>query len=99
MAIEQIPLKAVPSQSVQVSLAGQPVVITTRQMDDRQYISVSWAGTVLCDGVLMVNRSAIIRAAYTGFVGDIAVNDTQGDDAPDYTGWGARWQLLFNPDA
>ena len=42
---------------------------------------------------------AILRVPYTGFIGDIAVNDTQGDDAPDYTGWGSRWQLLFNPEA
>lgn len=99
MAIEQIPLRAVPAQTVQVTLAGQPVTLYLRQLGGSQYISVSWAGTVLCETVLMVNRSAIIRAAYTGFIGDIAVNDTQGDDAPDYTGWGSRWQLLFNPEA
>lgn len=96
MAINTIPIRAVPSQTVQVTLAGQPVTLCLRQLGGRQYISVSWAGTVLCETVLMVNRSAIIRAAYTGFVGDIAVYDTQGDDAPEYTGWGSRWLLLFN---
>lgn len=99
MAISEIPLRAVPSQTVQVSLAGQPVTLYLRQLGGRQYISVSWAGEVLCDTVLMVNRSAIIRAAYTGFIGDIAVNDTQGDEAPEYTGWSSRWQLLFNDEA
>ena len=99
MAIEQIPLRAVPAQTVQVTLAGQPVTLYLRQLGDRQYLSASWAGQVLCDTVLMVNRSAILRAPYTGFIGDIAVNDTQGDDAPDYTGWGSRWQLLFNSEA
>lgn len=99
MAISEIPLRAVPSQTVQVSLAGQPVTLYLRQLGGRQYISVSWAGEVLCDTVLMVNLSAIIRAAYTGFIGDIAVNDTQGDEAPEYTGWSSRWQLLFNDEA
>ena len=99
MAISEIPLRPAPAQTVQVSLAGQPVTLYLRQLGGRQYLSASWAGEVLCDTVLMVNRSAIIRAAYTGFVGDIAVYDTQGDDAPDYTGWGSRWQLLFNPEA
>lgn len=99
MAISEIPLRAVPSQTVQVSLAGQPVTLYLRQLGGRQYISVSWAGEVLCDTVLMVNRSAIIRAPYTGFIGDIAVNDTQGDEAPEYTGWSSRWQLLFNDEA
>lgn len=99
MAINEIPLRAVPAQTVQVTLAGQPVTLYLRQLGGRQYLSASWSGEVLCDTVLMVNRSAIIRAAYTGFVGDIAVYDTQGDDAPDYTGWGSRWQLLFNSEA
>lgn len=99
MAISEIPLRPVPAQTVQVSLAGQPVTLYLRQLGGRQYLSASWAGEVLCDTVLMVNRSAIIRAAYTGFVGDIAVYDTQGDDAPDYTGWSSRWRLLFNPEA
>lgn len=99
MAINTIPIRAVPAQTVQVTLAGQPVTLYLRQLGGRQYISVSWAGTVLCETVLMVNRSAIIRAAYTGFVGDIAVYDTQGDDAPEYTGWGSRWLLLFNDAA
>lgn len=99
MAINEIPLRAVPAQTVQVTLAGQPVTLHLRQLGGRQYLSASWSGQVLCDTVLMVNRSAIIRAPYTGFVGDIAVNDTRGDDAPDYTGWGSRWQLLFNPEA
>lgn len=99
MAINIIPIRAVPAQTVQVALAGQPVTLYLRQLGGRQYISVSWAGTVLCETVLMVNRSAIIRAAYTGFVGDIAVYDTQGDDAPEYTGWGSRWLLLFNDAA
>jgi hypothetical protein len=99
MAINIIPIRAVPAQTVQVTLADQPVTLYLRQLGGRQYISVSWAGTVLCETVLMVNRSAIIRAAYTGFVGDIAVYDTQGDDAPEYTGWGSRWLLLFNDAA
>ena len=99
MAISEIPLRPVPAQTVQVSLAGQPVTLYLRQLGGRQYLSVSWAGEVLCDTVLMVNRSAIIRAAYTGFVGDIAVYDTQGDEAPSYDGWGGRWRLLFNSEA
>lgn len=99
MAINIIPIRAVPSQTIQVTLSGQPVTLYLRQLGGRQYISVSLAGTVLCETVLMVNRSAIIRAAYTGFVGDIAVYDTQGDEAPEYTGWGSRWLLLFNDAA
>lgn len=96
MDISTIPLKAVPSQSVNVILAGQPCTIALRELGGRQYLSLSLNGTVICRSVLVVNRSAIVRAAYTGFIGDLAAIDTQGDEAPVYTGWGTRWALAFN---
>jgi len=94
-----VPLRAIPSQSVNVILAGQPCIIDLRDTGGRQYLSLSLNGTVICRNVLVVNRSAIVRAAYTGFVGDLAAVDTQGDEAPDYTGWGTRWFLAFNDAA
>lgn len=96
MGISTIPLRAIASQSVNVVLAGQPCTIDLRQRGGRQYLGLSLNGTPICQGVLLVNRSAIVRAAYTGFIGDLAVIDTQGDDAPEYTGWGTRWFLAFN---
>jgi hypothetical protein len=94
-----VPLRAIPSQSVNVILAGQPCIIDLRDIGGRQYLSLSLNGTVICRNVLVVNRSAIVRAAYTGFIGDLASVDTQGDEAPDYTGWGTRWFLAFNDAA
>jgi len=99
LGISTIPLRPIASQSVNVILAGQPCTIDLRQLGGRQYLSLSVNGTVICQGVLLVNRSAIVRAAYTGFIGDLAVIDTQGDEAPQYTGWGSRWLLAFNDAA
>lgn len=96
MAITFVPVKAVPSQSINVILAGQPCAIKLRLLGGRQYFSLSVNGAVICQNVLMVNRSAIVRAAYMGFVGDLAAIDTQGDEPPEYTGWGSRWVLAFN---
>ena len=96
MGISTIPLKAVASQAVNVILAGQPCTIALAEIGGRQYLSLSNNGVVICRNVLVVNRSAIIRAKYTGFVGELAAIDTQGDDAPSYTGWGTRWLLAFN---
>ena len=96
MAVSVIPLRPLPSQSVNVILAGQPCTIDLREIGGRQYLSLSNNGAVICRNVLLVNRSAIVRAAYTGFVGDLAVVDTQGDESPVYTGWGSRWVLAFN---
>lgn len=99
MTTYTIPLNQVPSQSVNVILAGQPCTIDLRQLGDRQYFSLSLNGEVICRNVLLVNKSRIVRAAYTGFVGDFAVIDTQGDEPPVYTGWGTRWLLAFSSDA
>lgn len=99
MTIVVIPLKQFPSQSINTILAGQPCTINLRLMDGRQYLSLSLNGTVICSNVLMVNRSYIVRAAYTGFIGDLAAIDTQGDEPPEYTGWGTRWVLAFNDAA
>lgn len=94
-----IPLQAVANQSVAVTLAGQACIITIQTLseaDQRQYFSLSVAGTIICQGVMMVNDHAIVQAAYTGFIGDFAVEDLQGDAPPLYTGWGTRWLLVYS---
>lgn len=96
MAITVIPLQAVPAQAVNVLLAGQPCTIAIRLIGGRQYLSLSVNGTVICQNILMVNRSGIVRSAYKGFIGELAAVDTQGDESPQYTGWGTRWLLAFN---
>lgn len=99
MATYRIPLSQVPSQMVSVLLDGQPCTLELRLLGDRQYFSLSVNGTVICRNVLIVNLSRIVRAAYTGFIGDFAVIDTQGDEPPQYTGWNTRWLLVFSNDA
>jgi len=94
--ISRIPLRQVPSQGINITLAGQPCTIFLRQIGGRQYLSLSVNGDVICTNVLVVNRSGIIRAKHKGFIGEIAAVDTQGDAAPEYTGWGSRWVLAFN---
>lgn len=99
MAIITVPLRPVPSQSVNIVLSGQPCIIGLREIGGRQYLSLSLNGVPICDNVLVVNRSAIVRAGYTGFVGDLAAIDTQGDEAPQHSGWGDRWFLAYNDEA
>lgn len=96
--IYTIPLKQVPSQSVAVLLDGQPFVIELSQLKGRQYLSASISGEIICRTALLVNKSRIMRAAYKGVIGDFFVIDTQGDEAPQYTGWGTRWLLAFSAD-
>lgn len=98
MTVYTIPLNQEPAQSRAVLLAGQPFVIELYQDGGRQYFNASISGEVICLGVLLVNKSWIMRCAYKGVIGDFFVIDTQGDEAPQYTGWGTRWLLAFSDD-
>lgn len=97
--ITRIPLSQVSAQGVNVTLAGQPCTILLRQLGGLQYMSLSVNGDVIFTNVLLVDRSPVVRAKYKGFIGEIAAVDTQGDSAPQYTGWGTRWVLAFNDAA
>lgn len=96
MAIFEIPVQPIPSQSLNVVLADQPCTIELREIGGRQYFSLSVNGTVICSNILIVNNERIVNAQYTGLVGDFASIDTVGDDPPQYTGWGSRWLLAFS---
>ena len=96
MAIFEVPLQAIPSQTVVIVLDGQPYVVGLRELGGRQYFSLSVNGSVICENVLISNNSRIVNAPYTGFRGDFASIDLVGDEPPNYTGWGDRWRLAFS---
>lgn len=98
MADVQIPLRQIPNQSLACVLSGQSCVITIRMLGENLYLSLSKDGAPICQNVLLVDRSAIVRAAYTGFVGDLIVVDKAGQENPQYDGWNDRWVLLYNED-
>ena len=94
----QIPLHKVPNQSVSCVLSEQPCVIVIRLLGENLYLSLSQDGVPICQNVLLVDRSAIVRAAYTGFIGDLIVIDRYGEANPDWRQWGERFLLLYNPE-
>lgn len=91
----QVPVQAIPSQSIAILLNNQKCVITLREMLNNQYFSLISNGKVICNNLLLQNNSTVIDASYTGFVGDFAVEDLQGSDRPSYEGWGSRWVLMY----
>lgn len=91
----QIPVQAIASQIIAVSINSQNCSITLRELNGRQYFSLSLNGASICDNVLMQSHSSIINAAYMGFIGEFLVLDLSGADAPNYTGWGSRWILVY----
>ncbi|ACR29226.1 phage baseplate plug family protein [Burkholderia glumae] len=90
-----IPLSAVPSQKLSVMLAQQNCQIAVYQTTTGLYLDLSINNAALRTGVLCRDRVLLVRFAYLGFVGDLAFFDTQGVDDPDYTGLGARFQLVY----
>jgi len=98
MAIVSIPVSSVAYQTVNATLSDQNCTIVLRTLGDRQYFSLSISGTIICENILMQNRTGMVRASYSGFSGEIIAIDTQGDEPPAYDGWGTRWLLLFNED-
>lgn len=91
-----IPLQAVPSQTLSVTLAQQPAQIALRQNGKNIYFD-------LLNGESYVVRSRICRdrqrllldSSYRGFVGDFVFVDTQGISNPTFSGLGSRFVLVY----
>ena len=94
-----IPTNPVPSQTLNVSLNGQSVRINLFTFTSGLLADVLLNGTLIAASVLCYNNNRIVRAAYTGFVGDLSITDTQGDSDPTYDGLGSRYQLIYLEEA
>lgn len=93
--MQTIPLKAVPNQRVQVLLNGQPCSLHIYQLAYGLFIDAVSGTSIIAAGNICENANRIVRYAYRGFVGDLAFLDTQGEQDPDYTGLGGRYQLVY----
>lgn len=90
-----VPLRALPNQTLQVQLAGQPCTINVYQQAYGLFTDLYVAGGLIIGGVICRNLNRIVRSAYLGFTGDLVFGDTQGTSDPLYTGLGSRWQLAY----
>lgn len=91
-----IPLQASPSQTFNVSLGGQSCRIALYQKGDAFFMDLSVNGVAIRQGGMVLNSVWIVRYAYLGFIGDLAMFDTQGtNDSPTYDGLGGRYQLYY----
>ena len=92
----QIPLAAVPSQKIVVTLNNQNCVLMLRSLDDRQYLSLSVGGEPVFHNALIVDRIPLKKYSYLPFIGDIASVDTQGTSDPDWQQWNTRFFLIYD---
>jgi hypothetical protein len=98
--MQTIPLSAVPSQTVQATLAGQPCSINVITTTCGLFVDLYVNGILVIGGVIAENANRIVRSAYLGFQGDLAFYDTQAGPTvpaqdPVYTGFGATPQFIL----
>lgn len=93
--MEIIPLQAVPSQIVGVSLGTQNCQINVYQKATGLFVDLLIGGSLIIGGVIAQNLNRIVRDAYLGFGGDLVFIDTQGSNDPVYTGLGSRYALAY----
>ena len=95
---QYIPLTATPSQRCTVNLAGQLCVV---QVDQKYsggvFLSLTANGKPIITSRMCRDRVGLIRSQYLPFVGNLAFVDTQGDNDPDWSGFGTRYKLAYIP--
>ena len=90
-----VPTLAVPSQTLRATLGGQDCGVHLYARSTGLFCDVSLGGALVIGGVPVLHANLIVRSAYLGFVGDLAVYDTQGSADPVWTGLGTRWLLVY----
>jgi hypothetical protein len=93
--MQTIPLQPVPNQVTKVVLGGQNCQIRISMRGESLFVDVSANGEDVVSTVIAEDVAPIICRGYVGFSGNLLFIDTQGADAPQYTGLGTRWQLVY----
>lgn len=92
----QIPLQAVPNQTVSVTLNNQVCRLNVFWTAYGLFIDVYVSGVLIIGGVACQNENLIVRDAYLGFSGDFIWFDNSGAATdPVYTGLGTTYSLLY----
>jgi hypothetical protein len=98
--MQQIPLRAVPSQTLSVQLGNQSCQINVFQRFFGLFIDLYSNNDLIVAGVQCENMNRIVRNGYFGFSGDLTFYDQQTDDNglgldPEYRGLGDRYLLIY----
>jgi hypothetical protein len=93
--MDLVPLQAVPSQIIAVTLGTQLCQLNVYQKSTGLFIDVYVAGQLILGGAICQDRNRIMRSSYLGLNGDLVFIDQEGTDDPFYTGIGSRYLLFF----
>ena len=95
MTIQTIPITAIPSQTFDVQLGSQNCTISLYQKSTGLYFDMVVDQVPAVQTVLCLNLVNLVREAYYGFMGQIAIVDVVSDSDPDYTGLGTQFLLVY----
>lgn len=90
-----VPLNPIPSQTLSITLNGQPCKIHVYQRTTGLFLDLSVNDSLVVGGVICHDRNLLVRSAYLGFSGDLAFVDLQGKADPFFNGLGTRWTLDY----
>lgn len=94
---QRIPLAAVPSQTLSVTLNGQNCQIELDTLSTGLYFSLTADGVVITRNTICRNVARLLLdRQYLGFVGDFMFRDLQGDTDPEFAGLGTRYVLVYD---
>jgi hypothetical protein len=91
----QIPLQAVPAQTLVINLNNQNVQIAVYQKPEGLFVDINLNGTDIVTAVLALNGVPLVCREYMGFQGNIMFVDTQGTSDPTYAGLNTRYELIY----
>lgn len=94
---EIIQLSPIPSQSLKVVLADQDCEISLYLRGENFFLDLIVNGETVQTGAIVNEGASIISAPNALFSGGLAVVDMLGDDAPEFSGLGSRWILVYYP--
>jgi hypothetical protein len=94
-----VPLSALPSQVVSVTLGGQWCRLKVYQRTTGMFVDVYVNDKLILGGALLRDRVLVLRDAYFDFVGDLMMIDSQGTTDPFYSASepsiGSRFVLVY----
>lgn len=93
-----IPISAVPSQRINVTLSGVSVDLAIRELVGI-FVDIYVGGKIVSGSILGLNRINMLRYKRMGIPGALYFLDTLGDQDPKYSGLGDRWILVYDDAA
>ncbi|EOC2804494.1 hypothetical protein ACI3GA_004620 [Escherichia coli] len=83
------------SQSISVSLAGQPCNIKLVQRQSFMYMDLTVNEVPIMQGVPCLHGNKMVRYSHLGFKGDLIFIDNDGESDPQWEGLGSRYLLYY----